>query len=55
MYQRDHPAYKKLQEIGQEITSKVKPRAVVIFSAHWQGGADTVEVNTAQFTDLIYE
>lgn len=55
MYQHDHPAYKKLQEIGREITTKVKPRAVVVFSAHWQGGKDTVEVNTAEITDLIYE
>lgn len=55
MYDHEHPAYKKLQEIGREITSKVKPRAVVVFSAHWQGGRDTVEVNTAEVTELIYE
>lgn len=55
MYQHDHPAYKKLQEIGKEITTKVKPRAVVVFSAHWQAGRDKVEVNTAEITELIYE
>ena len=55
MYDYEHPAYKKLQEIGREITTKVKPRAVVVFSAHWQGGRDTVEVNTAEITELIYE
>ena len=55
MYQHDHLAYKKLQEIGREITTKVKPRAVVVFSAHWQGDKDTIEVNTAEITDLIYE
>lgn len=51
----EHPAYGKLQEIGREITEKVKPEAVVIFSAHWQGGKNRVLVNTAEITDLIYE
>ncbi|PWY83423.1 aromatic ring-opening dioxygenase LigB subunit [Aspergillus heteromorphus CBS 117.55] len=55
MYDHEHPAYHKLGEIGREITTKVKPRAVVVFSAHWQAGRDTVEVNTAEITDLIYE
>lgn len=55
MYDVDHPAYKKLGAIGREITTKVKPRAVVVFSAHWQGGKDTIYVNTAESTDLIYE
>lgn len=51
----DHPAYRKLQEIGKEVTSIVKPKAVVIFSAHWQGQNDRVLVNTAEISDLIYE
>lgn len=51
----DHPAYAKLQEIGKEITHSVRPRAVVVFSAHWQAGPATIEVNTAEQTDLIYE
>ncbi|KAJ5166254.1 uncharacterized protein N7482_005035 [Penicillium canariense] len=55
MYDVEHPAYKKLGEIGREITTKVKPRAVVVFSAHWQGGRDTIYVNTAEITDLIYD
>ncbi|KAJ9311856.1 hypothetical protein DTO271D3_7850 [Paecilomyces variotii] len=55
MYERDHPAYSKLQELGREITTKVKPRAVVVFSAHWQAGPDTIQVNTAEITDLIYD
>lgn len=55
MEDSDHPAYKKLQEIGKEIASKVKPKAVVLFSAHWQGRNDKVLVNTAEITDLIYE
>lgn len=50
-----HPAYKKLQEIGKEITTVVKPKAVVVFSAHWQAGSDAVQVNTAEITGLIYE
>ncbi|GKZ19338.1 hypothetical protein AbraIFM66951_005567 [Aspergillus brasiliensis] len=55
MYDREHPAYHKLGEIGKEITTKVKPRAVVVFSAHWQGGRDTIQVNTAEITNLIYD
>ncbi|KZF20840.1 LigB-domain-containing protein [Xylona heveae TC161] len=55
IYQTDHPAYGKLGEIGKEITSKVQPKAVVVFSAHWQGEPDTVLVNTAEMTDLIYD
>jgi 4,5-DOPA dioxygenase extradiol len=47
--------YPVLQNIGQEITKKVKPTAVVVFSGHWEGSRDTIEVNTAEHTDLIYE
>ena len=55
MYDTEHPAHSKLQEIGKEITTKVKPKAVVVFSAHWQAGKNRIEVNTAEKTDLIYE
>ncbi|KAG2418939.1 hypothetical protein HFD88_002042 [Aspergillus terreus] len=55
MYDTDHPAYHKLAQIGREITGKVKPRAVVVFSAHWQAGRDTIHVNHAEMTDLIYD
>lgn len=55
MYNVEHPAYRKLGEIGREITSKVKPTAVVVFSAHWQAGRDFILVNNAVHTDLIYE
>jgi len=44
-----------LKEIGHEITHSVKPRAVVVVSAHWQAGCDAVEVNTATSTGLIYD
>lgn len=54
MYNTGPPAYKKLQEIGREITTKVKPEAVVVFSAHWQAEGGKIEVNTAETTDLIY-
>jgi len=46
-----HPAYAKLQEIGKEITEKVKPKAVVVFSAHWQASRNSIEVNTAEHTN----
>ncbi|CZT16839.1 related to aromatic ring-opening dioxygenase LigB subunit, putative [Ramularia collo-cygni] len=50
-----HPAYAKLQEIGHEITGKVKPKAIVVFSGHWQGFQDTIEVNTMESSPLIYD
>ena len=51
----DHPAYSKLQEIGKEITQKVKPKAVVVFSAHWQASRNSIEVNTAERQMLLYD
>ncbi|KAF2458238.1 aromatic ring-opening dioxygenase LigB subunit [Lineolata rhizophorae] len=55
MEETKHPAYGALQKIGKEITQKVKPKAVVVFSAHWRGGKDRIEVNTAEMTELIYD
>lgn len=54
-YETKHPVFPVLQDIGREITQKVKPKAVVVFSGHWEGSSDTIEVNTAEHTDLIYE
>lgn len=55
MENTSHPAYTKLVDIGQEITTKVKPKAVVVFSAHWQQDPNTISVNVAEYTDLIYD
>lgn len=55
MYNKEHEVYSVLQDIGREITQKVKPRAVVVFSAHWQAKSDLIQVNNALMTDLIYE
>lgn len=55
MFDTDHPAYTKLQEIGKEITTKVKPKAVVVFSAHWQEVPYKVYVNNEEHTDLVYD
>lgn len=55
MENTEHPAYAKLAEVGQEITTQVKPKAVVVFSAHWQGGPNTIQINAAEQTDLIYD
>ena len=49
------PVYSKLQAIGRNITQQVQPKAVVVFSAHWQGDRDMIEVNTAESLDLIYD
>lgn len=51
-----HPAYSKLQTIGREITTQIKPKAVIVISAHWQGSTpDTIEVNTSPSQNLIYD
>ncbi|KAI0019051.1 Extradiol ring-cleavage dioxygenase, class III enzyme, subunit B [Xylariomycetidae sp. FL0641] len=55
MYETDHPVYPVLQSIGKEITEKVKPKAVVVFSGHWEADSSGIEVNTAEKTDLIYD
>jgi len=55
MFDTQHPVYPVLQKIGQEITQKVKPKAIVVFSAHWEAGPRNIEVNTAVTNDLIYE
>lgn len=55
MYDKEHPVFSQLQKIGKEITEKVKPKAVVVFSAHWQGEPNVIEINTSENTNLIYE
>ncbi|OTB02859.1 hypothetical protein M426DRAFT_322281 [Hypoxylon sp. CI-4A] len=54
-YQTDHPVYPVLQNIGKEITQKVKPKAAVVFSGHWESSPNVIEVNSAEHTDLIYD
>jgi 4,5-DOPA dioxygenase extradiol len=56
MYDKAHPAFSQLQKLGLEITQKVKPKAIVVFSAHWQADKkNTIEVNEAEETELIYD
>ncbi|KAI4105266.1 MAG: hypothetical protein L6R37_002814 [Teloschistes peruensis] len=56
MYETSHPAYSKLRDIGREIAEHVKPRAVVVFSAHWQAAhKGEIEVNVAEEGELIYD
>jgi 4,5-DOPA dioxygenase extradiol len=55
MENTEHPAYAKLAEVGREITTKVKPKAVVVFSAHWQDGPNKIKINVAEQTDIIYD
>ncbi|EHL00849.1 LigB subunit of an aromatic-ring-opening dioxygenase LigAB [Glarea lozoyensis ATCC 20868] len=50
-----HPAYAKLATIGREITTQVKPKAIVVFSAHWQEGPSRIKINAAEQTDIIYD
>jgi hypothetical protein len=55
MENTEHPTYAKLAEVGREITTKVKPKAVVVFSAHWQDGPNNIQINAAEQTDIIYD
>lgn len=61
-----HPAFARLAAVGREITTVVKPKAVVVFSAHWQSsssrssassstGGSGVEVNVAEDAGIIYD
>lgn len=50
-----HPAYARLAAVGQEITKIVKPKAVVVFSAHWQDSPNKIKINVAEQTDIIYD
>ncbi|KAM0426186.1 hypothetical protein ACHAPT_008536 [Fusarium lateritium] len=54
-YNTEHPVFPVLQSIGKEITQKVKPKAVVVFSAHWMGEEGAIHVNNVVDTDLIYD
>ncbi|KAL9087587.1 MAG: hypothetical protein Q9159_003537 [Coniocarpon cinnabarinum] len=51
----DHPSYNRFVEVGREITTIVKPKALVVFSAHWQASADTLQINVADETEIIYD
>jgi 4,5-DOPA dioxygenase extradiol len=56
MYDVSHPAYTRLALLGREITTKVKPKAVVVFSAHWEADRPgLIQVNTAVHEPLIYD
>lgn len=56
MYEKEHPVYAQLQKVGREITQKVKPKAIVVFSAHWQAERpNTIEVNVAESEPLLYD
>ncbi|KAF2717927.1 putative aromatic ring-opening dioxygenase LigB subunit [Polychaeton citri CBS 116435] len=55
MENKQHPAFVQLGTVGREITEKVKPKTVVVFSAHWQGGTDKIKINVAEQTDIIYD
>ncbi|KAL1608177.1 hypothetical protein SLS60_003116 [Paraconiothyrium brasiliense] len=55
MENTQHPAYAQLTSVGSEITRLVKPKAVVVFSAHWQASPDSIAINAAANTNIIYD
>jgi 4,5-DOPA dioxygenase extradiol len=56
MYDVSHPAYTRLALLGREIMTKVKPKALIVFSAHWEADRPgLIQVNTAVHEPLIYD
>jgi 4,5-DOPA dioxygenase extradiol len=56
MYDTTHPVHPQLSKLGHEILHQVKPKAIVVFSAHWQAEKpSTIEVNTAETHPLLYD
>lgn len=61
MFDEDYSAHKSFGLIGHEIVHRVRPRAVVVLSAHWKasksGGEARIEVNTVAnpAIPLIYD
>ncbi|KAJ4302973.1 hypothetical protein N0V90_001864 [Kalmusia sp. IMI 367209] len=55
MENTQHPAYVQLTSVGYEVTTVVKPKAIVVFSAHWSESPDTIAINAAEKTDIIYD
>ncbi|KAM0819860.1 hypothetical protein AB5N19_05677 [Seiridium cardinale] len=55
MEDRTHPTCSKVAVIGREITTKANPKAVVVFSAHWQDSPNKISINMAEKTELIYD
>lgn len=56
MFDKDHQVYPKLEAIGREITQEIKPKAIVVFSAHWQAERPgTIEVNVSEQEPLLYD
>jgi aromatic ring-opening dioxygenase catalytic subunit (LigB family) len=41
--ERQRPAFRNLIKIGKHIQTAEKPAAMVVVSAHWEGGRDSIE------------
>jgi 4,5-DOPA dioxygenase extradiol len=56
MHNVPHPAYARLALLSREIMTKVKPKAIIVFSAHWETDRPgLIQVNTAVHEPLIYD
>ena len=55
MENRSHPAFVKLGQTGREITQQVKPKAVVVISAHWQHSPHSAAINIQEQGEIIYD
>ncbi|KAK5175262.1 uncharacterized protein LTR77_000399 [Saxophila tyrrhenica] len=51
-----HPAYSTLQGLGREITHTVRPKALLVISAHWQPDhPNTIQVSSPSIHSLLYD
>ncbi|EGX45926.1 hypothetical protein AOL_s00112g115 [Orbilia oligospora ATCC 24927] len=48
---KHHPAYSAFQRFGKEVVN-LKPKGIIVISAHFAGNRDEIFINAAEFTDL---
>ncbi|KAF3308334.1 hypothetical protein TWF173_001540 [Orbilia oligospora] len=51
---KHHPAYSAFQRFGKEVVN-LKPKGIIVISAHFAGNRDEIFINAAEFTDLVYD
>ncbi|KAK6361102.1 hypothetical protein TWF730_004850 [Orbilia blumenaviensis] len=51
---KNHPAHAAFQRFGKEVVN-LKPKGIIVLSAHFAGSRDEIFINAAESTDLIYD
>ncbi len=56
IHDQAHPAYRTLQSLGHEITHSVRPKALLVISAHWQSDSPSnIQVSSPSTQELLYD